>query len=206
MMKLIKLPCLFGGDSCSYETIQLKFSQAKDILEMHMRLVHPVMKIQCESCGKRTKPKDIIEHDSDDEATSCDKPKPVVHESPENVHDNSDKIGDSNEIDVNETQTEEASIKVDTDDVTSVADDRDYDNHPVDEEHEGDKDDKKAIEAQIVEDLFKPVEALHPACRNCGSREHSSQRKIRRRFCPAWDKSCELCGKRGDQRRPGDQT
>ena len=42
-MKLMKLPCLLGGDSCDYETIQLEFYQAKEILEMHMKFVQTDM-------------------------------------------------------------------------------------------------------------------------------------------------------------------
>ena len=41
-MTNFQLPCLLGDDSCQFVTIQLEFSQAKEILEMHMKLVHPV--------------------------------------------------------------------------------------------------------------------------------------------------------------------
>ena len=67
-----QLPCLLGDDSCQYITIQLEFSQAKEILEMHMKLVHPVpdlRKFECD-CEKDNSTKDIIDDKVDNE-TSC---------------------------------------------------------------------------------------------------------------------------------------
>ena len=39
MMALVKLPCVL---TCGFETIPLEYSQAKELLELHMRYAHPV--------------------------------------------------------------------------------------------------------------------------------------------------------------------
>ena len=60
----IQLLCLLGRDSCEFVTIQLEFSQAREILETHMKLVHPVpdcRKLKCDKCDKDNDAKDIIE-------------------------------------------------------------------------------------------------------------------------------------------------
>ena len=38
-MPNVKLPCAIGGD-CDYETINLPYEQAKDLLEIHMMYAH----------------------------------------------------------------------------------------------------------------------------------------------------------------------
>ena len=89
MMK-IQLPCLLGGESCQFLTIQLEFSQAKEILEMHMKLVHPVpdcRKSKCDKCDRDNDSKDIIE---DDDETSCNVPDESVCDVSKPVRDNSD--------------------------------------------------------------------------------------------------------------------
>ena len=69
----------------------------------------------------------------------------------------------------------------------------------VDEDLDTNNDVETATDSQ-VDEIFSPVDTLQPTCRNCGSTEHSSQRKIRRRFCSAWNKYCDICGKRGHSR------
>ena len=57
MINKMKLPCLLGDDSCRFRTIQLEFSKAKEILEMHMKLVHPVPNIgtvKSDTCDRDT--------------------------------------------------------------------------------------------------------------------------------------------------------
>ena len=51
-MKLYSLPCLLEGDICRFQTIQLEFPKAKEILEMHMILVHgrPESRDKSDSC------------------------------------------------------------------------------------------------------------------------------------------------------------
>ena len=41
-----------------------------------------------------------------------------------------------------------------------------------------------------------PVGNHHP-CGGCGESSHSSDRASRRKFCPGWNKYCQLCSKRG---------
>ena len=54
-------------------------------------------------------------------------------------------------------------------------------------------------ENDLVKEIFKPVgvRTVLPTCRNCGNSDHTSERKVRRRNCPAWNKVCEICNKRG---------
>ena len=64
MKSSYQLPCLLGDDSCQFTTIQLEFPQAKEILQMHMKLVHPVpdlRRFECVNCEKDYSTKDIIE-------------------------------------------------------------------------------------------------------------------------------------------------
>ena len=54
-MKLFQLECLLEEDTCRFQTQSLEFWQAKEILEMHMTLVHRQLKYQCDSCDRDTK-------------------------------------------------------------------------------------------------------------------------------------------------------
>ena len=69
MRNRMKLPCLLGDDSCRFRTIQLEFSKAKEILEMHMKLVHPVTnigKVKSETCDRDTNTKnDALKNDNE---------------------------------------------------------------------------------------------------------------------------------------------
>ena len=189
-----QLPCLLGDDSCQFTTIQLEFSQPKEILEMHMKLVHPVpvwRKFECDNCEKDNATKDIIE-DKVDEETGCNVQNDTVCKYYKIFCDNSDPVESIQVAKAVEVATEddEASLLSDIADVTSVRDDRDkVGQHPV-EHHDDD------LEADYVEELFRPVDR-QSTCRNCGSYEHSSKRYIRRRSCPAWNRNCSSCHKRG---------
>ena len=37
----------------------------------------------------------------------------------------------------------------------------------------------------------------HEPCGSCGRKSHSSHRTSRRKWCPAWNKFCKLCSRRG---------
>ena len=193
-MTNFQLPCLLGDDSCQFVTIQLEFSQAKEILEMHMKLVHPVAdwrKFECENCEKVNATKDIIE-DGNNDKTSCNVLNETICEEVEISHDKSDPVDGIKVAKASEAAAEEdeALQRVDIGDVTLVSDDRDkVDKHPVE-----DFDDD--LEAEYVEELFRPV-GKQVTCRYCGSYEHSSKRYIRRRSCPAWNRNCSSCHKRG---------
>ena len=135
MMK-VQLPCLLGDDSCQFITIQLEFSQAKEIIEMHMKLVHPVpvwRKFECDNCEKDNATKDIIE-DKVDEETSCNVQNDTVCEDSEIFQDNSEPVESvqvAKAVKV-ATEEEEALLQSDIADVTSVRDDRDeVGNHSV---------------------------------------------------------------------------
>ena len=89
-------------------------------------------------------------------------------------------------------------------DVTSVRDDRrpeiqspegrNHESNPVDSS-QSDFDDVTLVSDDDVQEE-QPVENQLP-CGSCGSYNHSSQRASRRKFYPAWNKSCESCNKRG---------
>ena len=59
-MMLYSLPCLLEEDTCRFQTIQLEFLKAKDILEMHMLHVHgrPEWRYKCNCCDRDTLVKD----------------------------------------------------------------------------------------------------------------------------------------------------
>ena len=189
-----QLPCLLGDDSCQFVTIQLEFSQAKEILEMHMKLVHPVPDLrsfECNNCEKDNATKDILEDKVDDE-TSCNVQNETAREDSEIFRDNSDPVESIQVAKAVEVATEEdeALLQSDIADVTLVRDDRDEVGRHSVEHHDDD------LEADYVEKLFRPVDR-QATCRNCGSYEHSSKRYIRRRSCPAWNRYCSSCHKRG---------
>ena len=67
-MKLYSLQCLLEEDLCGFQTQMLEFCQSKEILEMHMLLVHgrPEIRNKCNSCDRDTNvinDPDIIEDD-----------------------------------------------------------------------------------------------------------------------------------------------
>ena len=162
-----QLPCLLGDDSCQFVTIQLEFLQAKEILEMHMKLVHPapdLRRFQCDNCSEKdNSTKDIID-DKVDDKTSCNVQNETTDEDSEIFLDNSDPVESIQVAKAVEVATEddEASLQSDIADyyVTSVRDDRDeVGQHSVDY-HDDD------LEADYVEELFRPVDR-QSTCRNC---------------------------------------
>ena len=53
-MKLYNLPCLLEEDKCKFQTVPLEFAQSKEILEMHMVLVHGRPEFKCDNCDRDT--------------------------------------------------------------------------------------------------------------------------------------------------------
>ena len=104
-------------------------------------------------------------------------------EADHNVSEEFNAVNDSIPI-RNYTAETEASFSADIADVTSVPDDRDEDYQHF-EEGQGDLE----AENNAIEEIFKPVGILlpSPSCQNCGQSDHTSERKIRRRHCPAWN-------------------
>ena len=82
-MKLYNLPCLMEEDICRFQTIQLEFPKAKEILEMHMILVHgrPESRDKCDSCDRDTK--NDTEINQDDNEAICDEVHEALHNVPE---------------------------------------------------------------------------------------------------------------------------
>ena len=193
-MKLYNLPCLLEEDSCRFQTIQLEFWQAKEILKMHMELVHgcPEQKDKCNSCDRDTYVKDDKDIIEDNVKAICAKKDEADH----NVSEEFNAVNDSIPI-RNYTAETEASFSADIADVTSVPDDRDEDYQHFEE---GQRD--LEAENNAIEEIFKPVGTIlpSPSCQNCGQSDHTSERKIRRRHCPAWNQYCEACNKRGHTR------
>ena len=144
---------------------------------MHMRIVHGLRANKCDECDRDTKvDTEIIEN----EAISDD-----IDEAICKITQYSDEGKASTALrdttDENETPQED-----DIDDVTSVADDRGH----VDEQFEENQDILKA-ENDAVEEIFKPVGIMfQSSCRNCGMSDHTSERKVRRRKCSAWNIYC----------------
>ena len=201
-MKLYNLPCLMEEDTCRFQTIQLEFCQAKELLEMHMVLVHgrPELRNKCDSCDKDTKNnQEIIDSSFDDEMKAiCDEVNEAVHNVPGYSIESNATTAVSNTNEVNQV-----SVQTDIADVTSVRDDRDQDSKHFEEVKEAEND--------VVDEIFKPVgcealTALLPRCRNCGSPNHSSERRVRRRHCSAWNKYCKFCHKRGHLQRVCEAT
>ena len=195
-MKLYQLSGLLEEDTCSYQTQQLEFWQAKEILEMHMRLVHPVTnhrEDKSDTCDRDTNTSsDDLENDEKALCSDATEDLTAENETPENDIDNVNN-DDKDDTDHKSSTSEQIkSGKVDIAEVTSVADDRDHDFELFEE----------ALEAEnnVVKEIFKPVGLLFSSCRSCGESDHTSERKIRRRSCPAWNIYCGTCGKRGHYR------
>ena len=118
-MMLYSLPCLLEEDNCRFQTIQLEFSQSKEILEMHMTLVHgrPKWRSRCNSCDRDTlvnddKVKDIFDND-----------KRALFDKVEEA-----SFGFTNELNMKDDPKDsktEAVQNMEAAEVTSVIDDRD---------------------------------------------------------------------------------
>ena len=120
-MELYSLLCLLEGDKCRFQTQQLEFSKAKEILQMHMMLVH-VRRYNCNFCDRDTcdnDNKDVIEDDKealcnkDDEAYCDFLEEPSEIDDPTSVR--------------KPTKQNEASTHPSIANVTSVRDDREQD-------------------------------------------------------------------------------
>ena len=193
-MKLYSLMCILEEDKCKFQTQQLEFSKAKEILEMHMMLVHG-QRYRCNSCDRDTcdkDNKDIIEDDIEALCTKDDEADCDVLEEPSEIDDPTSVR--------NPTKQNEASIHPNIADVTSVRDDCEHDCQHFEEDQQFEKG-QTAIEAEnnVVKEIFKPVGILLSSslCKNCGQTGHTSERKVRRRRCSAWNHYCEICGRRG---------
>ena len=126
-MTKFQSPYLLGVDSCQFITIQLEFYQAKEIIEMHMKLVHPVPDLRKFECEKDNATRDIIEDKVDDETSCCNVQNETVWEDSEIYHDNSDPVESvqgAKAVKV-ATQEDEALLQSGIADVTSVCDDLD---------------------------------------------------------------------------------
>ena len=190
-MKLFMLPCLLEEDCCRFKTIKLELSQAKEILEMHMKHVHgrPDSNYRCDDCDRDTNFSDDKEIIEDDKEVTRDANNEALYDAPEQL----DERKASTAVYENVSYQ-----KDDIAEVTSVTDDRDYDKKHFEEVQQ------EILEAENdeVEEIFKSfgdevITEPVPSCRNCGSPDHTSQRKIRRRHCPAWNIYCTMCNKRG---------
>ena len=164
---------------------------------MHMLLVHgrPEIRNKCNSCDRDTNvinDPDIIEDDM----------KARFGEDKEDDFEVPDKPDDSKATEKSNIE-DEALCRSDIAEVTSVRDDRGQDYKHFEKSQE-------AFEAEnnVVHQIFKPVGALLQSCSNCGESDHTSGRKVRRKHCLAWNKYCEICGKRGHIGRvcKGDQS
>ena len=193
-MKLFMLPCLLEEDCCRFRTIKLEFSKAKEILQMHMKHVHgrPDPNYKCDNCDRDTKisdSKEITEDNNEAEAIGdgADNNE-AIHT--DNALERVDEDKDSNTARNSTDENQDDIAKV-----TSVIDDHDKVKEHFEEVQE-------IIEADndVVDQIFKPVQTFTEpvsSCRNCGSPDHTSQRKIRKRHCPAWNIICKVCNKRG---------
>ena len=155
---------------------------------MHMVLVH-VRRYKCKSCDRDTcdkDNKDIIEDDTEALCTKDDEADNDALEEPS-------EIDDSTSVRKPRKQNE-ALIQPSIADVTLVRDDRDHEDQHFEEG-------QAAIEAEtnLVKEIFKPVGVLLSSfsCKNCGQTDQTSERKVRRRRCSAWNHYCEICGRRG---------
>jgi len=146
------------------------------------------IKDKCDSCGRDTyviKVEDVFEDDDKAIRDEADKAPSDIPNSLDEEHDSTVNRESITQI--------EASRPTDIADVTSVIDDRDHDSEHFEE-------DQRDLEAEnnAVDEIFKPVGTmLQSSCRNCGNSDHTFERKIRRRHCPAWNSYCETCSKRG---------
>ena len=195
-MMLYSLPCLLEEDTCRFRTIKLEFSKAKEILELHMKYVHERLELRnnCDSSERDTNKGDGKEITEDDMKAICDNEDSQQGDTAEvtsatDDHEKDQKHFEATTAERNSTTENEDSNPTNIADVTLVIDDRD-------------KDQKHFEENVAVEEIFKPVvdEAFTesvPSCRNCGSPDHTSQRKVRKRHCSAWNQYCKICHKRG---------
>ena len=160
-MHLYSLQCLLEEDTCGYQTQQLEFYQAERMLAMHMKLDHGRSKVsdKCDSCGRDTYTMNV-EDVIDDKEIIKDEKKAISDELDEascEIPDHSDKREADTAI-RDTTDPNETSHHGDSDDVTSVIDDRDH-------QFEHFEKDQEAIEAEnnAIEEIFKPVVTLHPS-------------------------------------------
>ena len=179
MMKPVALQCVIG-ESCNFKTMRLGFTQAFQLLELHMKYLHTF-----KTSEERI---DITNHDENPE---------------EDISEIEQQVGDKetrpSEMEVSDgTDPVVGKLQSDSVDVTSVRDDREvkriHYSNPVDDV-QGNFADVTLVpdDRDEVED---PVGNHHP-CGGCGGTNHSSHRSSRRRFCPGWNTFCKLCNKRG---------
>ena len=185
-MKPVALKCVLGGP-CRYKTCKLEFSQAFQLLELHMKYLH-TPKVSDEKV-------DISKHDDDSEEDN--------YEFGELFNDTETSLED--EVDVNGTDQVDKELQSNFANVTSVRDDRSPENQSFERRiHQPDpvdvvqtdlaevtlaRDDREEVELHLV--------GNHEPCGSCGRKSHSSHRSSRRRLCSAWNKSCYSCNKRG---------
>ena len=174
-MKLYMLPCLLEEDRCTFRTIKLEFFKAKEILEMHMKHVHERLDCICkgDNCDRDTNIGDDKEIIEDVKEAICDENNEALQNAPELLDDKKASTAERDTTNKNET-----SLNDDIAEVTLVTDDRDNN-----QKHFKEVQDTLEADNDAIEEIFKPDEVVTepiPSCRNCGSPDHTSQRKIRR--------------------------
>ena len=144
-MKLYQLKCLLEEDICRFQTQTLEFYQAKEILEMHMKLVHerPEQRLKCD-CDRDTLVKDIIE---DDKKALNDKDEEAGLDFPNQLKVEDDAAA------LKSITENEALQHTEVTDVTLVGDDHD----DVIEHFDDENLDKQEAENVAVNEIFKPV-------------------------------------------------
>ena len=184
-MKPVALKCVIGG-SCQFRTMKLEFGQAFQLLELHLKYLHTL----------RTNDEriDISEHDEKTIEDNFEMEQPVDNTEPR-----------SSDMEVSdEPDPVDEKFQSDSADVTSVRDDhsienqglrkRNHDRNPVDASQTNFAD--VTLASDDHDEINHPFEIHHP-CGCCGGNNHSSNRASRRKFCPAWNKFCGLCNRRG---------
>ena len=58
-MAPVRLPCVAGGD-CGFLTVELEYSQAKELLDTHLRYAHPVAAGAGTGAGGQNKPETFL--------------------------------------------------------------------------------------------------------------------------------------------------
>ena len=188
IMKPVALQCVIGGP-CKFKTIKLEFAQAFQLLVLHMKYLH--------SPKANDERDEILNHEENLEEGNLEIDQ--LFEETEEA-----KLNDIEEAVVHEDDPVNEAKQSEFADVTSVRDDRDvryqgsrrriHYSNPVDNFQENVAD--VTLVPDDREEVKHPVGNHHP-CGGCGESSHSSDRASRRKFCPGWNKYCQLCSKRG---------
>ena len=176
IMKPVALQCVIGG-SCQFRTMKLEFGKAFQLLDLHMKYLH-TLKANDERVDKS-------EHDKKTEEDN------FVVEQPVDDTESSSKVCVETDPVVEKSQSDSANV-------TSVSNDRSVENQGLRKRNHDRNpvDDSQANFPDVTLASDDHDEINHP-CGCCGGNNHSSNRASRRKFCPAWNKLCGLCNRRG---------